>query len=89
MVKDGKYSAMKFMKFFVNTLVHEKIPLIREACSTEVIYFLTYLKPEDINRVSCKLWDFFVGIIESSDDPQLIRGYVTKLYSLLDCEENL
>ena len=59
MVRDGKYSAMKFMKFFTNQLIHEKITLIREECMNEVLYFLSYLRAEDIDRVSIILFDLF------------------------------
>jgi len=60
MVRDAKYSAIKFMKFFVNTLINEKISLIRESCLDDVINFLTYLRNEDIDRISIKLWDLFI-----------------------------
>lgn len=68
MVRDAKYSALKFMKFFVTTLIFEEIPLIREACLSEVVYFLGYLKSEDHNRVSEKLWDLFVEKIHTSKE---------------------
>jgi hypothetical protein len=47
MVRDGKYSAMNFMRIFCNKLIHETIPLIRESCLSEVVYFTGYLKPQD------------------------------------------
>ena len=60
MVKDAKYSAMKFMKLFVDTLVHEQVALIREKSLLDVILFLGYLKPEDTEKVSIKLWNVFI-----------------------------
>jgi hypothetical protein len=66
MVRDGKYSALKFMKFFSTNLINEEIPLIREACMDEVLLFLSYLKKEDIERVSIKLFDLFVEKIKGS-----------------------
>jgi hypothetical protein len=50
---------MKFMKFFTSQLIHEKITLIREECMNEVLYFLSYLRAEDIDRVSIILFDLF------------------------------
>ena len=32
MVKDAKYSALKFMKLFVTTLINEEVAMIREIC---------------------------------------------------------
>lgn len=66
MVRDGQYSSLKFMKFFVSTLIKEEISLIREACSSEVIYFISYLRSEDIDRVSIKLWDLFIEKIHET-----------------------
>lgn len=60
MVRDTKYSALKFMKFFVATLINEPIPLIREACLLEVINFLGYLTAADHIRVSDNLWNVFI-----------------------------
>ena len=89
MVKDAKYSALNFMKFFVNSLINEPVALIREACMNEVLLFLSYLKTQDIERVSIKLWDIFVDKVKSTQDASVLRGYVTKLYSLLNNETNI
>jgi len=66
MVRDGKYSALKFMKFFATNLINEEVLLIREACMNEVLLFLQYLKKEDIERVSIKLFDLFVDEIKQT-----------------------
>ena len=66
MVRDGKYSALKFMKFFATNLIKEEVLLIREACMNEVLMFLQYLKKEDIERVSIKLFDLFVDEIKQT-----------------------
>ena len=58
---------MKFMKFFTSTLINEKISLIREACSSEVIYFLSYLKSSDIDKISIKLFDIFIEKLNESE----------------------
>ena len=60
LVRDAKYSAMKYMNIFVNQLINEKVTLIREACMSDVVLFLSYLRAEDIDRVSIILFDLFV-----------------------------
>lgn len=77
------------MKFFVSTLINESIALIREACSSEVIYFLSYLREEDIERVSIKLWDLFLSKLNESSEPSVLRSHVTKLFSLLNNDRNI
>jgi hypothetical protein len=55
----------------------------------EVLLFLSYLKKPDLIRVSIKLWDIFAEKISSTQNPSVLRGYVTKLYSLLNNDENI
>ena len=89
LVRDGKYSAMKFMKFFVNQLVNEKITLIREQCMNDLIFFLSYLRAEDIDRVSIILFTLFIKKIQESSDEQSMAGYVSKALQLLNNETNI
>lgn len=48
LVRDAKYSALKFMKFVVNNLQNEKVALIRESLLSDLVLFLSYLKKEDL-----------------------------------------
>ena len=48
LVRDAKYSALKFMKFVVNNLQNEKVSMIRESLLSDLVLFLSYLKKEDL-----------------------------------------
>ena len=63
---------MKFMKIFANQLINEKVTLIREACMDNVILFLSYLRAEDIDKISILLFDLFVKKIQETTDIQTI-----------------
>lgn len=63
---------MKFMKIFANQLINEKVTLIREACMNNVILFLSYLRAEDIDKISILLFDLFVKKIQETTDIQTI-----------------
>ena len=67
-VKDTKFSALKFMKYFANNLIDEPITLIRESSLTDISLFLSYLKKEDIDRVSKKLFEVYSQKIKSTKD---------------------
>ena len=56
------------MKYFANNLIDEPITLIRESSLTDISLFLSYLKKEDIDRVSKKLFEVYSQKIKSTKD---------------------
>jgi hypothetical protein len=56
------------MKYFANNLIDEPITLIRESSLTDISLFLSYLKKEDIDRVSKKLFEVYSLKIKSTKD---------------------
>jgi len=74
------------MKFFATSLIDEPIAYIRESALQDALNYLGYLKKEDVERVSVKLFDVFVNKIHESTDSQVKIGYVNKLLQLLNNE---
>ena len=56
------------MTYFANNLIDEPITLIRESSLTDISLFLSYLKKEDIDRVSKKLFEVYSQKIKSTKD---------------------
>jgi hypothetical protein len=56
------------MKYFANNLIDEPITLIRESSLTDISLFLSYIKKEDIDRVSKKLFEVYSQKIKSTKD---------------------
>lgn len=59
MVRDAQFSAMLFMKFAVEQLIHEKVTFIRETGVGDMLTFLSFIPDKFYQKVSEKLFDFF------------------------------
>lgn len=59
-IRDGKFSAIKFIKFFYETLINEPLINILETNISCVVQFLNaYVSHEDYAKYSEKIFDLY------------------------------